>query len=194
MLNDALTATLDAVKIFQALDIPYFIGGSLATAVHGVARATMDVDMIAELSLEQVQALTEGLSFAFYVDDEMIQEAILHQSSFNLIHKETFFKVDVFARSNKPFDQAQFTRRRAYPLGPDSHETAYFATPEDNILAKLDWYRLGGEVSDRQWNDILNVIKIQGDRLDQAYLHQWATQLNLAKLLDRVLAQANLPQ
>lgn len=119
MLNDALTATLDAVKIFQAFNIPYFIGGSLATAIHGVARATMDVDMIAELSLEQAPALSEALSFTFYMDDEMIQEAVLRQSSFNLIHRETFFKVDVFVRSNKPFDQAQFSRRRAYPLALD---------------------------------------------------------------------------
>lgn len=84
----------------------------------------------------------------------MIQEAVLRQSSFNLIHRETFFKVDVFVRSTEPFDQAQFSRRKAYPLSPDAQETAYFATPEDNILAKLHWYRLGGEVSDRQWNDV----------------------------------------
>lgn len=190
MLNDALTATLDAVKIFQAFNIPYFIGGSLATALHGVARATMDVDVIADLAVVHVQALSEELSGAFYVDDEMIQEAVLRQSSFNLIHRETFFKVDVFVRSTEPFDQAQFSRRKAYPLSPDAQETAYFATPEDNILAKLHWYRLGGEVSDRQWNDILNVIKVQADRLDYAYLRQWATKLNVENVFERALAQS----
>lgn len=190
MQNEAVAATLDAAKVFQQLNIPYFVGGSLATAIHGVARATMDVDLIADLALEQLDPLVTGLSPTFYVDDEMIREAILRQSSFNLIHRETFFKVDVFVRSNRPFDQAQFARRKAYPLAPDASETAYFASPEDNILAKLDWYRLGGEVSDRQWRDILNVIEIQGERLDQAYLREWATRLNLTVLLERALQEA----
>jgi hypothetical protein len=187
MLTEPIAVTMKVVDVLETLGIPYFIGGSMATAVHGVARATMDVDLVADLESRQIGPLIVSLGEDFFADEQMIRSAVKRGISFNLIHKATMFKVDIFPSKNRPFEQSQFKRRVAYTLADDLKETAYVASPEDNILAKLEWYRLGGEVSDRQWQDILNVIKIQGDRLDRAYLEKWANQLEVSDLLQRAL-------
>ena len=119
----------------------------------------------------------------------MIEKAIQRGMSFNLVHKETMFKVDIFPLKDRPFDRTQIERREAYILSEDPERKAYISSPEDNILAKLEWYQLGGEVSDRQWQDVLSVLKIQGDRIEMDYLRYWAAELGLSELLDRVLDQ-----
>jgi hypothetical protein len=188
MLTEPIIVTLQVVAILEDMNIPYFIGGSMATAVHGVARATMDVDLVVDIQIGQVDILIQKLGDAFYADAEMSRNAISQGISFNLIHKETMFKVDIFGKKDRPFDKSQFDRRVAQPLTTDPEHKAYIATPEDIILAKLEWFRLGGEVSDRQWKDILNVIQIQGKRLDLEYLREWANQLEIADLLIKALS------
>lgn len=188
MLTEPIQVTLQVVEVLDRLKMPYIIGGSLATAVHGVARATMDVDLLVEISVEQAARFVEQLGDDFYADKIMIANSIRQGMSFNLIHKETMFKVDIFPKSARPFDQSQLERRITLPLAIDPERTAYVASPEDNILAKLDWYRKGGEVSDRQWQDVLNVIRVQGDQLDREYLQIWAAQLGVEDLLDRALS------
>jgi hypothetical protein len=191
MLTEPIRVTLLVVEVLNSLNIPYFIGGSLATAVHGVARATMDVDIVAELRAEHAQPLVDALGPDFYADAEMMRDAVRGRSSFNVIHKPTMFKVDVFIPKGGPFDWSQFERRIPQSLTEDETERVYIASPEDNILAKLRWYRLGGEVSDRQWRDVLNVIRIQGARLDRSYLRGWAHELGVAGLLEEALSQSD---
>ncbi len=189
MLSEPIIVTLHVTEAFESLQIPYFIGGSMATAVHGVARATMDVDLIANMRLDHIDLFIQALGKTFFTDDEMLKTAIQNRGSFNIIHKETMFKVDVFVGKNRPFDRSQFARRTAYSLATNPERTAYFASPEDNILAKLEWYQLGGCVSDRQWRDILSVIQVQGQRLDREYLIEWSTQLGVKTLLERAFSE-----
>jgi hypothetical protein len=189
LLTEPILVTLQVVEALEDLGIPYFIGGSLATAVHGVARATMDVDLVAQLRPDQIEPLLSALGDAFFVDQQMIRNALRQGISFNLIHKQTMFKVDIFPARDRAFDHAQFERRTSYILAEESGQTAYVASPEDNILSKLEWYRLGGEISDRQWQDVLNVMKIQGERIDRTYLEYWAIQLGLSDLLVRARKQ-----
>jgi hypothetical protein len=191
MLTEPIRVTLLVTSVLENLNIPYFIGGSLATAVHGVARATMDVDLVATLETQHIKAFADQLGAAFFIDSEMISSAIQNRASFNIIHKETMFKVDIFVGRDRPFDRSQFARRTAYSLADQPDHQAYVSSPEDNILAKLEWFRLGGEVSDRQWQDILTVIKIQGKSLDVPYLNQWAEQLGVNDLLQKALQLEN---
>lgn len=187
MLSEPIAVTLLVIEVLEQLGVDYVIGGSFASARHGMARATMDSDLVVDLQIEHVQPFVNQLKNKFYIDEYAVRNAIENFSSFNLIHLETMFKVDVFAPKPRPFDQQQIMRGETHIIAVDPERTAKIATAEDTILAKLEWYRLGGEVSERQWRDVLSIVLIQGERLDRAYLNQEAVALNVADLLERVL-------
>jgi hypothetical protein len=148
------------------------------------------VDILADMRLEHIQPLVAALSQEFYADDEMMKAAIHHQGSFNLIHYATAFKVDIFIRKSRPFDQMQLERRRMTVIATDPEQSVYVTSPEDVILSKLEWYRMAGEVSDRQWRDVLGVLKTRAGGLDLDYLHKWARELKVTDLLERALKES----
>ncbi len=186
MLSEPIAVTLHVTEILENLGIAYVIGGSMASTAHGRIRTTMDVDIVADLQPIHVDPLVEAVKNAFYIDSESAHNAIKRRSSFNLIHLETMFKVDMFIPKNRPFDRQQLARREKQRIGTEPDQTAYIATAEDIILAKLDWYRLGGEVSERQWRDIQGILDVRGDRLDRDYLRHWAGILQVADLLEKI--------
>jgi hypothetical protein len=177
-------------QTLEGLGIRYAVGGSLASSLHGIMRSTLDVDILADLKMEHIPPLVAALSKEFYADGEMMRAAIEGQGSFNLIHYETAFKVDIFIPKTRRFDQMQMERRILSVIATDPERTVYVASPEDTVLAKLEWYRLGGEVSERQWRDVLGVLKTRAGELDLDYLHQWAGELKVGDLLERLLEEA----
>lgn len=191
MQNEPIEVTLKVTAVFEKLRVPYLIGGSLASVLYGMVRTTQDADIVAEMRPEHLRPFVSALQNEFYIDDEMIATAIERKTSFNIIHRETFFKVDVFIPAPRSFLQSQFNRTQRHTFRFDTEISAEFASPEDTILSKLEWYRLGGEVSDRQWRDILGVIKTRADKLDLAYLRKWADDLQVNDLLERALQQSD---
>jgi hypothetical protein len=189
--DDVAVVTALVVEALEALHVRYRIGGSVASSALGKPRSTLDVDVACELALGHVDRFVERLAPAFYVDADVIRDAIRRQSSFNVIHLDSMLKVDLFIRRSRPFEDVAFERHIRRPLGIEPGGREYdITTPEDIILHKLEWYRMGGGVSERQWLDAVGVIAVQRDALDLPYLRRWAEELGVGDLLERALDEA----
>ncbi len=189
---DLLDALIPIIDIFDQLQVSYFLGGSIASSAHGVPRATADVDLVAVLRDEQVKTLVDQLQNDYYIDESSIRQAITRHASFNLIHLATMLKVDIFIPKGDPYDQEVSRRTVEQPLdeGQDARKFL-MASAEDVIIAKLDWFRRGGEVSEKQWSDILGILRVQGQNLDFDYLKHWVDQKNLGELLQRAIDEVD---
>jgi hypothetical protein len=193
MTRDPVQIMALVATALEACKVPYMVGGSLASSRYGLPRTTQDVDMVADLREEHVNPLVTALQEEFYIDSNLIEEALQRVSSFNIIHLQSAHKVDIFILPSSEWAQQQMSRRRRETLGAGRKQNAfYFCSPEDIILNKLDWYRQGGAISERQWNDVLGVLKVQAAELEYDYLHHWAAELGLTDLLELALRQANV--
>lgn len=186
-LPEPIAVTLLVIDVLEQLIVPYVIGGSLASTQHGMARSTLDSDLVVLMDESHVQPFISQLQDEFYADEEMAFDAVANRSSFNLIHLETMFKVDIFVAGDGIFEHAQIERRVPGAVSQDLDREVYVLSAEDTILAKLRWYRMGGEQSERQWRDVVGVIKVQGERLDREYLNKMAAELGVEDLLNRLL-------
>ncbi|MBR8832567.1 MAG: hypothetical protein DSM106950_00615 [Stigonema ocellatum SAG 48.90 = DSM 106950] len=189
---ESIQLALKVAEIFDTLAVKYLIGGSVASSILGEPRATLDVDMVADLQIYNVEPLITLMIGEFYIDEMMVKEAIHRQSSFNVIHLDTMQKVDIFILSEQPLAQLEMQRRQQLVITQNPERSAWLASSEDIILQKLIWYRLGNQVSDRQWRDVLGVMKVQADRLDFKYLRDWAERLNFATLMEQAFREAGL--
>lgn len=194
--SDIITVAGPIIGAFDRLSIPYYIGGSVASSAHGFLRATLDVDIVADVKPHHVKFLVNMLETEYYIDAVMILEAIQRQASCNLIHLETMHKVDIFILKASPYNQEAFQRRRKVALDEEQNPDLefYFASAEDVILSKLDWFRMGGGVSERQWTDVMGVLKVQKGHLDMAYLQHWAEELGLGDLFTQVCHDAGIDE
>ena len=184
-------ATEPLIRYFETNQIQYHIGGSVASSAHGIPRTTLDVDVVADIKTHQVEQMVQALKASYYIDAAMMISAIRNESSFNLIHLATIIKIDIFILKKDAFNQAMMRRAVEGVLNLDEEEpfTVQFSSPEDIILQKLSWFRLGGEQSERQWKDILGVLNIQRDTLDFKYMKLWAKQINVNDLLDQAISE-----
>lgn len=188
---DLLAALEPVIDVLERLGARYQVGGSVASSMHGMARATMDVDVVAELKAAHVAEFVSSLQEDYFVDEGQVRSAIGDRSSFNMVHQATIMKVDVFLPKERPYDRQALARSIDDSLVDDvGSRSMKIAAPEDVILAKLEWYRLGGETSERQWADVLGVLRVQRGRVDVDYMKRWATELDIADLLQRALGEA----
>lgn len=189
--DEALAVTARVAAALDDLGVSYVVVGSLASSLHGVPRSTQDADVVAALAEQHVDQLVAKLIGEFYVDGERVRGAVSSGRSFNVIHLQTMFKVDVFVPSDR-FSLAELERRERYVLELVDGRTVtlWIASAEDTLLHKLVWYRLGGENSERQWRDVLGVLRVQGPALDSNYLERWSPELEVTELLDRARQEA----
>ena len=186
---DAIDIALAVARAVESVGGQYFIGGSLASSLQGEPRATNDIDVVVHIPLGRLRAFADALGEDFEVDLDMVRDAMLRGSSCNVFYLPLLTKVDLFAVGSEPFDESEFERRRPVEVRP-SGETLVLKTPEDSVIRKLLWYRAGGGVSDRQWRDVVQVLRVTGSALDVAYVEAWATRLRISELLARARAEA----
>lgn len=188
-LSEPLQVTLRVAAALEGLGVRYAVGGSLASSLHGIPRATADVDLVAAIRAEHVEPLLAALGDHFYADGDEIRDAVRERRSFNLIDLDTMLKIDVFPAKGTRYAREEMAR--ACPVTLDEQgRTLVVATPEDIVLQKLAWYRSGGEISERHWRDVQGVLSVQGDSLDRAYMAEWARELGIDDLLAAAQAQA----
>jgi hypothetical protein len=186
--SELAQALRPVVDELDRLGVRYYVGGSVASSMHGAGRSTLDVDVVAELDQPTALSLIDALRSEYYVSEASAREAVRCRSCFNLIHLATSFKVDVFVSQGREFDRSVLDRAVQDTIGETEALSARIATAEDIILLKLEWYRLGNESSERQWSDLTSVGRLQENQLDQEYLRRWAGELGVADLLERLLS------
>lgn len=188
MLAEAIETTLRVTTALKALGVRYVVGGSLASSLQGIPRATNDVDLVAAMQVEHAVPFVAHLGDEFYADVDMIRGAITRRTEFNVIYQPAIFKIDVFVPPLDVLVLRELSRARIFDVG-DGRELA-LASPEDVVVQKLRWYRLGGNVSDRQWSDAIGVVKTHRGRLEDAYMRETAEKLGVSDLLAELLAES----
>lgn len=192
-LTDPISVALHVTSLLQELGVPYLVGGSMASIVHGEMRLTNDLDLVADINEAQIPTLVAALQKEFYVDELSIRRAIRERKSFNLIYLPTVFKIDVFIHRGDAWAREQMRQSEAKALlYGDEATVRNVASAETMVLQKLLWFRKGGEVSERQWRDVQGILKVQGERLNVDYLRQWAVELQVSDLLERALTAAGM--
>lgn len=187
MNDDPIAVIFLVIAALEKIGIKYLIGGSFASSIYGEPRATRDADVLADIRAEHAQPLCELLKSEFNISNEAILGAIKHRSSFNVIHYQSLFKVDIFVPKDRRFEEQEFQRRSLQLMARNPDKQAYVASAEDVILAKLEWYQQGNLVSDQQWRDVTGIFKANQGRLDLQYLRQMADELGVLDLLQKLI-------
>jgi hypothetical protein len=187
-----LAGLREVIGVLDRLGIAYSLGGSMASSIHGINRQTNDADLTVEPFPGKEPELAAAFGPDYYVSLAAVQEAVRHRTSFNVINTRTGFKADLFIHQDQPFERSAFARRLTVQLPDVPDQPLCLHTPEDIILFKLRWYRLGNETSEQQWRDVLGVLRVQGTRIDPNYLDEWAPALGVSDLLARARGESQL--
>ena len=190
--DDVVTIARRVGSAIEAAGGAYFVGGSIASSLHGEPRSTNDVDIVLKLAPDRIDDLTSALGADFEVDVDMLREGLRNGTCSTAFYLPTVTKIDLFALGADRYDQIEFTRRRHVQV-QSTGETLVVKSPEDTVLRKLLWYRQGGCVSDRQWRDIVEVLQVSGPEMDARYLSTWAERLDLTDMLARAKAGSPAP-
>ena len=189
-MDDILEITMVVAETFDRLGVAYVVADSLASSLHGIPRATQDVDIVADLHLGDVARFVAALRSSFYVDEDAVRTAVETRASFNVVHLTSYFKADVFVAMDDVATRLEVERGQRIALGGTPAREIRVASAEDVVARKLAWFSLGDEVSERQWDDALGVLRVAGATLDVGYLRHISALLGVEALLDRALRAA----
>lgn len=189
--DDLIDALAPVVAALRKLGIRHYVSGSIASSFHGATRSTMDVDLVAELGEEKISDFVRCFGDQFYLSEAAIRDAVKRRSCFNLIHLPTSFKIDIFVKRERPFDDESMRRARVERLGQKEMVEVPIATAEDTIISKLEWFRLTNETSERQWDDVSRLLQLLGDDADVPYLQRAAEMVRVEDLLERLIQETS---
>jgi hypothetical protein len=179
-------------QVLDALGISYAIGGSVASSAYGTARFTQDADIVVEPFTPLVERFLAAIKDEFYISEQAMHQALLTRGSFNIIHFKAAFKIDIFIQGRNEFEQHLIARSREAKLSESARVSLHLVSPEDIILLKLRWFQEGGCVSQRQWTDVLGVLRVQKQALDFEYMEHGARELGFTELLQRAITESQI--
>jgi hypothetical protein len=190
-MTGAIEEALIVAEILESLDIPYLVGGSLASGIWGEMRYTQDIDLVVDIKESQIKLLLNAFSARFYISEIAVREAVKLGQSFHLIDHQTGWKIDMFLLTKDPFQQLRF-QQKTQVLVNEMGQNLSFSSAEDTILQKLIWYEMTQKNSSQQWRDILGIFKLQQSALNLDYLQQWANILQLSTALEKAIKESQL--
>lgn len=184
----AVEVALAVGRALESIGVEYFLGGSMASSFQGHPRLTNDLDFVVRLRVTDVVPLKNALGVDFEVDEEALTDAVRRKRSWNIFHVPTVMRVDLFVLKDGEYDAEEFLRKRPFEVLPG--QRLVLKSPEDSVLRKLLCFRAGGEQSSQQFRDVVEVLRVQGKALNDAYLDTWAKKLDLVEILARARAAA----
>lgn len=192
---DLLTVMLPALQAFDEQNLFWYLGGSIASSLHGMQQMAQDIDLVVDLRFQNLSSLLPRLKQYYIFDDDALQEAVSQRTACSLIHLDTLMKVDLIMTKQGTFDTALQPRITSYSLDERS-PSLRLASAVEMILVKLRRYsqdllsRTDGMRDDAEWNDIVGMLKIQGPTLERDFLEVWARNLKIAEMLRQALVDA----
>jgi hypothetical protein len=189
-IQDSISLAGELHQLFESISIDYYVSGGVASSIHGEPRSTRDLDLVIEVKPNQIDLLVKTLEASGYYCPAGAVEDLQRGcgNMLNITHTETIANADIYIKDNSPYSTSQMNRRVLIDL--DGIPAFWIASAEDIILQKLRWGK--GRKSEKQWRDVLGIIKVQADNLDYGYLTEWAENLDLVADLSEVLTQAGI--
>jgi len=173
------------IETLEKLDVAYAIGGSVAAMAYSEPRLTIDIDIVLDVQVEQLKRVVGEVSrWQIYISplETILETNIPYGLPFNVIDGSIGAKADFYVAKNTGLDVSAMARRRRLAWDKESGAEAWFLSPEDVILYKLHYYRMGGEVSQKHPIDIAKMLTLIGSELEVAYIERWAAKIGVADL------------
>lgn len=197
--TELLAVMLPARRALEDLRVSYYLGGSIASSLHGMQQLAQDIDLVVDLGEPTLPALFAVLRQHYLFDEAEARKAVRARTSFPLIHLGSLMKVDVILPKHEAFDAFMLKLIRGYTLD-ERYSPIQLASATEMILFKVQRYqrdehsRTDGMQDDAEWNNLLSMLKVQGPDLDLALLAEWADKLGVMETWHRALADAGLQE